>query len=103
MRLARWPTVRFETGPIRGKVLMLRFAEPLMLEGTSKNWINFPRQTTPQATATIGAFYFFDHTQTTTNTFQDLAPSHAWSSSHGSLMRRLSDELLALLPCNVQA
>ena len=103
MRLARWPTVRFKTGPIRGKVLMLKFADPPMLEGTSKNWINFPRQTTPQATATIGAFYFFHHAQTTTDTIQDLAPSHAWSSSHGSLMRRLSDELLALLPRNVQA
>lgn len=77
MRLARWPTVRFKTGPIRGKVLMLRFAKPLMLEGTSKNWINFPRQTTPQTTATTGAFYFFHHAQTTTDTFQHLAPSPA--------------------------
>ena len=77
MRLARWPTVRFKTGPIRGKVLMLRFAEPLMLEGTSKNCLNYPRKTTPQATATIGAFNFFDHAQTTTDTFQHLAPSPA--------------------------
>ena len=38
---------------------MLRFAEPLMLEGTSKNWINFPRQTTPQATVTTGGFFLF--------------------------------------------